>query len=71
MPGQQWDVGRAYSEILKRVLDDAGVEMPFPHVTVYMGEDKQGKAPPLHLRSEPGASEPPAAMAQARKRSAN
>ncbi|MCC5983353.1 MAG: mechanosensitive ion channel [Rhodobacteraceae bacterium] len=49
-PGMQWGVGRAYNEIIKQVLDRAGVEIPFPHMTLYMGQDKDGTAPPLHLR---------------------
>lgn len=49
-PGMQWAIGRAYNEIVKRVLDDAGVEIPFPHMTLYMGEGKDGTAPPLNLR---------------------
>jgi small conductance mechanosensitive channel len=48
--GMQWGVGRAYTEIVKQVLDEAGVEIPFPHVTLYMGEGKDGTAPPLHIR---------------------
>ncbi len=49
-PGMQWAVGRAYTETVKQVLDAAGVEIPFPHVTLYMGEDKDGGAPPLNIR---------------------
>ncbi|MEM1064396.1 MAG: mechanosensitive ion channel domain-containing protein [Pseudomonadota bacterium] len=30
-PGQQWAVGRAYTREVKRALDAAGVEIPFPH----------------------------------------
>jgi small conductance mechanosensitive channel len=30
-PGQQWAVGRAYTAEVKRALDAAGVEIPFPH----------------------------------------
>jgi small conductance mechanosensitive channel len=51
-PGQQWALGRAYNEILKEVFDAAGIEIPFPHLTIYLGEDKEGKAPPLRLRPE-------------------
>lgn len=50
VPGMQWAIGRAYNEIVKHVLDAAGVEIPFPHMTIYMGQDKDGTAPPLHLR---------------------
>lgn len=50
LPGLQWGVGRAYNEVIKQVLDDAGVEIPFPHMTLYMGQEKDGTAPPLNLR---------------------
>lgn len=30
-PGSQWVVGRAYTEIAKAVLDERGIEIPFPH----------------------------------------
>ena len=49
-PGMQWAVGRGYNEIIKSVLDEAGVEIPFPHMTLYMGQGKDGTAPPLNLR---------------------
>ncbi|MGB0903523.1 MAG: mechanosensitive ion channel domain-containing protein, partial [Mangrovicoccus sp.] len=29
-PGDQWAVGRAYTEAVKRALDERGVEIPFP-----------------------------------------
>ncbi len=60
LPGSQWSVGRAYNEIIKQVLDDAGVEIPFPHVTLYMGQDKDGTSPPLNLRRAPALREQPA-----------
>ena len=53
LPGLQWGVGRAYNEIIKQVLDEAGVEIPFPHMTLYMGQEKDGTAPPLNLRQVP------------------
>ncbi len=48
-PGSQWAVGRAYNERMKRIFDERGIEIPFPHQTIYFGEDKEGKAPPAHL----------------------
>lgn len=48
-PGQQWAVGRAYNEICKRVMDERGIEIPFPHQTIYFGEDKQGEAPAVRV----------------------
>lgn len=52
LPGRHWAVGRAYNEIIKEVFDARGIDMPFPHVTLYMGEDKQGNAPPLRIRPD-------------------
>ena len=47
-PGQQWAAGRAYNAIIKRLFDEHGIEIPFPHVTLYFGQAKDGMAPPLH-----------------------
>ena len=52
LPGQQWGIGRAYNLILKRMFDERSIEIPFPHQTIYFGEDKQGKAPPMRVLSE-------------------
>jgi small conductance mechanosensitive channel len=54
-PGNQWAVGRAYNEAVKRRFDEAGVEIPFPHMTVWFGEDKQGEAPPVRMATPGGA----------------
>jgi len=51
LPGSHWAVGRAYNEIIKEVFDRRGIEIPYPHLTVYMGEDKKGWAPPLRMAS--------------------
>lgn len=48
-PGKQWGVGRAYNLILKRIFDEREIEIPFPHQTIYFGEDRKGKAPPVHV----------------------
>ena len=49
-PGKQWAIGRAYNGVLKKVFDERGIEIPFPHQTIYFGEDKKGSAPPAHIR---------------------
>jgi small conductance mechanosensitive channel len=36
-PMQQWDVGREYRRRLKKAFDERGIEIPFPHRSVYMG----------------------------------
>ena len=37
-------MGRAYNERVKQVFDERGIDIPFPHMTVYMGTDKTGKS---------------------------
>jgi len=60
-PIKQWMVKRAYNRLLKRAFDARGIEIPFPHQTIYFGEDKQGNAPPVHVRmAETRAPAPPA-----------
>lgn len=49
-PGDQWGVGRAYNRLVKMRFDQAGIEIPFPHTTLYFGQDKTGSAPPANLR---------------------
>jgi small conductance mechanosensitive channel len=49
LPLQQWTVKRAFLLRLKREFDRRGIEIPFPHVTLYAGQDKDGSAPPLHF----------------------
>ena len=48
-PGQQWRIGREFNRRMKLVFDDLGIEIPFPHQTIYFGENKDGTAPPLFL----------------------
>jgi small conductance mechanosensitive channel len=45
IPGEQWAMGREYRRRLKIVFDEKGIEIPFPHTTVYWGE----KISPLEL----------------------
>jgi moderate conductance mechanosensitive channel len=37
-PLEQWNVGREYRRRLKHAFDAQGIEIPFPHRTLYMGE---------------------------------
>lgn len=57
-PGEQWSVGRAYNRLVKMHFDAAGIEIPFPHTTIYFGEDKSGKAPPVYVRQLDDSVEP-------------
>jgi small conductance mechanosensitive channel len=47
---EQWDVRREYLRRLKKAFDQRGIEIPFPHLTVYAGVGKDGSAPPFHVR---------------------
>lgn len=38
MPGKQWVIGREYRKRLKVAFDEQGIEIPFPHTTIYWGE---------------------------------
>jgi len=37
-PLEQWKVGREYRRRIKKAFDAQGIEIPFPHQTLYMGE---------------------------------
>ena len=37
-PIKQWEVGREYRRRLKQAFDRAGIEIPFPHRSIYFGE---------------------------------
>jgi small-conductance mechanosensitive channel len=48
-PIKQWGVGREFNRLLKKRFDEEGIEIPFPHVTLYIGQDKHGNLPPLNV----------------------
>ena len=63
-PLTQWATGREYNRRLKAAFDAHGIEIPFPHTTIYFGEDKQGQAPAGRVviedaRGSTDASAPP------------
>lgn len=49
-PGDQWAVGRAYNRLVKLRFDEAGIEIPRPHTTLYFGQHKDGTAPAANIR---------------------
>lgn len=51
-PVKQWMVGREFNRRMKKKFDELGIEIPFPHTTLYMGEDKKGESPPLRVLME-------------------
>ncbi|MDA3868264.1 MAG: mechanosensitive ion channel family protein [Salinivirgaceae bacterium] len=38
-PIEQWGVAREYRRRIKRVFDERNIEIPFPHTTVYWGQE--------------------------------
>lgn len=51
-PGKQFGLQRKFHHMLKNRFDAEGIEIPFPHRTVYFGEDSRGEAPPARVRME-------------------
>ncbi|WP_185982895.1 mechanosensitive ion channel domain-containing protein [Aureimonas mangrovi] len=49
LPGKQWGVGRVYKALIKKVLDERRIEIPFPQTTIWFGTGKDGSAPPLRM----------------------
>lgn len=48
LPGAQWEVGREFRRRLKKAFDEQGIEIPFPHRTLYLGE----ASPPFQVQGE-------------------
>jgi small conductance mechanosensitive channel len=48
-PLRQWAVGREFNRRLKMKFDEMGIEIPFPHMTLYAGVGKDGTAPSLNV----------------------
>jgi moderate conductance mechanosensitive channel len=65
-PIKQWMVGREFNRRMKKRFDELGIEIPFPHRTLYFGFDKDGSAPPARVATE----EPPASRRRAPSRRA-
>jgi len=68
MPMCQFAVRRAFLERMKRVFDERGIEIPFPHRTIWFGMDKEGDAPPMRMLQETRDSLPPVAVGQPRQK---
>ncbi len=48
-PIKQWRIGREFNLRMKKKFDELGIEIPYPHLTIYPGEAKKGEAPALHV----------------------
>ena len=54
LPTRQWAVRREFQRRMKRAFDELGIEIPFPHQTLYFGVDKSGSAPAARIVLERG-----------------
>ncbi len=52
-PIRQWPVGREFKRRLKKKFDEMNIEIPFPHMTLYMGQGKDGTSPPINVALPP------------------
>ena len=50
LPIKQWYVGRELRRRIKKTFDARGIEIPFPHVTLFMGGPKKGVSAPLYIK---------------------
>jgi small-conductance mechanosensitive channel len=62
-PLKQFYVKRQFNRLMKRRFDELGIEIPFPHQTVYFGQDKVGHAAAVNVRmtgdAGPTRAQPP------------
>ncbi len=59
-PGEQWGIRREFLRRIKLRFDELGIEIPYPHQTLYFGTDKEGNAAPLLIKTadrQPSESE--------------
>ena len=49
-PSKQWEVSREFNRRLKKAFDRKGISIPFPHLTLFPGQNKQGQAAPLRVK---------------------
>ncbi len=53
VPLEQWGVRREFLRRIKLAFDARGIEIPYPHLTLYAGQGKDGTAPSFRLESVP------------------
>ncbi|MDQ2694858.1 MAG: mechanosensitive ion channel, partial [Pseudomonadota bacterium] len=56
LPIKQWTVGREFNRRMKKRFDELGIEIPFPHRTLYFGVDRSGDAPAARVELGSGAA---------------
>jgi moderate conductance mechanosensitive channel len=62
VPLAQWDVSREFRRRIKKAFDARGIEIPFPHVSVYFGSaSRPWRVEHLEMAGGPGQREAPPA----------
>lgn len=51
-PLGQWNVKREFYRRIKAAFEARGIEIPYPHHTIYFGSDRKGMAPPLRVLNQ-------------------
>jgi len=51
MPLEQWGVRREFLKRIKAAFDEQGIELPYPHLTIYPGQYKDGSSPAFNVQS--------------------
>ncbi|MBS3809006.1 MAG: mechanosensitive ion channel [Desulfobacterales bacterium] len=59
LPFMRWRLERDFRRRIKNRFDELGIEIPYPHQTVYFGENKQGQAPPARIQIQKLADSEP------------
>lgn len=54
LPGKHWAAGRAYSELVKTIFAERGIEIPYPHVTYVQGGEARASGRLLPPRPSQG-----------------
>ncbi len=54
-PGDQWMILREFNRRLKKRFDALDIEIPFPHMTLYAGQTKEGTTPALPVSFDKAA----------------
>jgi small conductance mechanosensitive channel len=52
--GERWRIRREFNRRVKQAFDERGIEIPYPHRTIFFGVDRAGDAPAARVRMEPG-----------------
>lgn len=52
LPLKQWEVGRELRRRIKKRFDEEKIEIPYPHVTLYWGQGRQGTAAEMDPRGD-------------------